>query len=126
MPMWKYLRHAGRLSDSDGAVDASGLDGRVAAAASRGIDALRPGNSYVRRFLRLSPVPRSPRELEAHGLVELINCCPLLDPGDYAVSELREVLIEHMGDCGQGTSHATAFHKCVCLYDLLAYGPPPC
>ncbi|MER5984321.1 SIR2 family protein [Streptomyces sp. NPDC001787] len=123
VPVWKYLRQAGRLTGGS-TVDTSGLDDRVAAAVTRGIGVLGPSPYYARRFKRLSPLPRTPRELEAHGLVELINCCPLLDPGQYPPAELRDVLVERMDECGQGTSHATAFHKCVCLYDLLTYGPP--
>ncbi|MEU2182408.1 hypothetical protein [Streptomyces thermolilacinus] len=53
----------------------------------------------------------------------MVNLAPLLDPADYDCDQFRQILIRRMDQCGPGTSHATAFHKCACLYDLLHDGP---
>ena len=121
-PVWKYLRKAGRIA-KDGAVDVEGLDPRVVDAASRKITGLYPPEYYRRRFAGHTPIPQTPADLEAFGLVELVNCAPLLDTTGFDPQELLQALVRRMPECGRGTSRATAFNKAVCLYDLLRYGP---
>ncbi|MCZ0984380.1 SIR2 family protein [Streptomyces diastatochromogenes] len=122
VPLWKYLRETGRIS-AEGTVDTDGLDERITTVTGRRVEDLRPSASYVKRFVNLTPRPRTPADLDNLGLVELVHLAPLLDPGDYDPEQLRKILLQRMDQCGPGTSHATAFHKCVCLYDLLRYGP---
>ncbi|WP_225805603.1 hypothetical protein [Streptomyces sp. NK15101] len=87
------------------------------------ITGLHPSAYRAGRFRRLGPVPRTRRELDAHGPVEPVAFSALLDADGYDLEEPRQVPVERMGGCGPGTSHATSFHRCVCPYDLPACGP---
>ncbi|MFG3490027.1 hypothetical protein [Streptomyces sp. NPDC047972] len=122
VPVWKYLRDTGRIQ-ADGTFDVGGLDDRIGLAAGRRIEDLQPNPYYTKRFNNLTPSPRTPAELDGLGLVELVNFTPLLDTSSLDVEQLRTLLVQRMSQCGPGTSHLTTFHKCVCLYDLLRYGP---
>lgn len=120
VPVWKYLREAGRLAP-EGAVNTNEIEPAVAALLTRRREQLQPGDYLVRRRLRDLPEARTPADLEAVGIRALLDYVALLDPADYGAEELRLALVRAHAELPR--NHGTAFHKAVCLYDLLRFGP---
>ncbi|HEY9369361.1 hypothetical protein [Streptomyces sp.] len=101
---------------------ARGLDDRKIEARTGSIADLYPSAYCRRRFHRLTLSSRSPREVEDHGPISVVQV-PLLDPDNGAPVQLREVVTKRRDEVGTGASHLSASHPCVRLYGMVIHSP---
>lgn len=120
LPVHKYLCELGRLG-TDGSVDFADLPAIVKTLA---LKVLTVGEQAETRFERdVAGVYKTPREVMESDLPLYfkLQCLVLLDPHDFSLGELREVLARFYESSENGASTvSTHLRRAICHYDRLA------
>lgn len=118
VPIYKYLRTGGYLSD-DGAIVLP-VPERVRQAVDVGEAALKRGNPYESRTATLTAAGTTLVELvERRDVAYVLWHVPLLPLDRVPPNVLRKFLIENRSVIG--TPNESQYYKVVCLYDLIKY-----
>lgn len=123
VPVFKYLNDAGRI-DNHGKIDYNGLPACVREATKR---IPKPNTNNKTRFERdLAGKAVKPRDVMTAELALYFRLDSLLclEPGQFEIDELREVLASRFDDTDiQEVANRTYLYKAICHYDRLRYLP---
>lgn len=126
MPIFKYLRAAGRLDDSGNLMESRGLPVKVIRAVERALENFRPPEQYQKKARKLvdqygdfatMAANLSPKEVVMH--------CGELSESCYHPEAVHEFLVANRESLlGENSLVKNYFVKLVCVYDLLSYRRP--
>jgi hypothetical protein len=125
VPIYKYLRAAGLLTDDGQLIDGADVDEKVRARVLQGPKAFQPPNDYAARAQAAADAAG-----DFAGLVEAQNegmvlmFLAKLDEGKIPPEELREFLLAHQESQFENghALQAAQWAKGVCIYDWLVHG----
>ncbi len=121
-PVYRYLRDAGLLNDDGTPADSTSLPPAVLGRVQAGVSPLLPPKDYRKRGNELAAAHASLADLIVAGNVDdVLYYAPQFAADQIDLDVLRDFLLQHRHLLEQGHAlQATAWRKCVCLYDLLS------
>jgi hypothetical protein len=124
VPIYKYLRGAGRFQDN-GEFRGEGLDRRIVEAVERGREAVAPYDAYAaKRDEVLACAGGIPGITEKYGVQLALQYIPLLPNDRIDLTQLREFLEENLDWLDNvKPAESTPYRRLACLYDYLRFGP---
>lgn len=121
MPVFRYLREAGKLRDDGSLAPGVSVDSRLADRVVLGRSKYSRGDQFAAKVDRMIAEADGDFATLAgsHDLGDVLLAVLAMPDEDVNLGDLRDYLVQHAAAFASG--HATAWAKAVCLYDYLRY-----
>jgi hypothetical protein len=121
MPVFRYLREAGKLRDDGSLAPGVSVDPRISDRVAVGRSKYVPGHHLTTKVDRMIAGANGDFATLAasHDLNDTLLAVLAMQDDQVNRDDLRDYLVEHAAAFTSG--HATAWAKAVCLYDYLRY-----
>ncbi len=121
LPVYKYLRQSGNLTDDGKLIDSRRLPPRLSKMASK-IERGFPASYVTAKAKGVLSTAESIQDLEEElGREGVLNVIGMLEPSKISVPDLKQFLLDNVGMRETSVWNVTQYMKAVCLYDWHRY-----